>query len=95
MKDRILSVYLNQVDVLDTNEYFRFALIAKQIDDYKIYMIVRMVHPTKPNLNSDGKELKDKDWKHMIPIYIKGSDDYEFISDIYYKLCSMPLDFDE
>ena len=59
-----------------------------------IYIIVRIIHPLKPDLNIEGVTLTAKQLKSFIPVIVKACDDYEYMKDVYDKLSSVPLDSD-
>lgn len=74
--------------IVRVSSYFRFALLVNTTADGDVYVIVRMVAPAKPSLNVDGVSLTEKQWKHFVPIAIKASGNFTFISELFSNLCS-------
>ena len=93
MEERILSV-LRGMEIIEYNEYFRTCIVKKDIDDVSYYIIIRMIHPIKPLLNTDGVDIPTKQYKHFVPVVIKCVDDYEYIKTIFDLLVHVPLDSD-
>lgn len=82
-----MKIYPN-MKIVRVSSYFRFALLVNATADGDVYVIVRMVAPSKPSLNVDGVSLTEKQWKHFVPIAIKASGNFTFISELFSELCS-------
>lgn len=93
MEEHIKKV-INGTDLIEYNEFYRTCIVKKDIEGESYYIIVKMVHPIKPLLNTDGVDIPSKQYKYFVPVVIKGSDDYEFIKDIFDMLVAAPLDSD-
>lgn len=87
IEKRLSKIYPN-MNIVRVSSYFRFALLVNATSDGDVYIIVRMVAPSKPSLNIDGVSLTEKQWKHFVPIAIKASGDFTFISALFSSLCS-------
>lgn len=87
MEKRLMKIYPN-MKILRSSPCFRFALLSNATSDGDVYIIVRMVAPSKPSLNVDGVSLTEKQWKHFVPIAIKASGKFTFISELFSNLCS-------
>lgn len=94
MEDRICKV-LKGVNILCVSEYYRTALVEKDVEGNKFYIIIRMVHPIKSDLNIDGTPLTPKQIKGFVPIVVKALDDWEYMQALYDKLVSVPFDYDD
>lgn len=93
MEEHIKKV-IKGTELIEYNEFYRTCIVKKDIEDESYYIIVKMVHPLKPLLNTDGVDIPSKQYKYFVPVVIKGSDDYEYIKDLFDKLVSLPLDSD-
>lgn len=87
IEKRLMKIYPN-MKIVRVSSYFRFALLVNATSDGDVYVIVRMVAPSKPSFNVDGVSITEKQWKHFVPIAIKASADFTFISELFSNLCS-------
>lgn len=70
-------------EILAVNKLTKYAVLRADNQGVKAFVLVKMFFPTKPDLNNDGVDVSDKDWKKSFPIVIKASTDGEYIFSLF------------
>lgn len=71
------------VEILAKDEMTKFAVVRAEKEGQSAFVLVKMFSPTKGELNNDGVEVKDKQWKTFFPIVIKASFEGEYIFTLF------------
>lgn len=84
MEKQLFKVLGKEItEILAVNKLTKYAVLRADNKDVKAFVLVKMFFPTKPDLNNDGVDVSDKEWKKSFPIVLKASTDGEYIFSLY------------